>query len=81
MLLVFNRTLVKYFKEIAPDNIWNKTIIVSGILRNKKGKRTLYISHPSQLELVDDNKEREQKQIQKNQVLKRSAKIKWSLQK
>ena len=79
--LKIKRKNLKYFKEIAPDNIWNKIIIVSGILRNKKGKRTLYISHPSQLELVDDNKEREQKQIQKNQVLKRSAKIKWSLQK
>ncbi len=79
--LKIKRKNLKYFNKIAPDNIWNKTIIVTGILRNKKGKRTLYISHPNQLEWVDNSQKRELETTQKNQAVKKSANIKWSLQK
>jgi len=40
-----------YFKSIVPDKLWGKEIIVSGILRNKRNKRILYLNHPSQLEI------------------------------
>ncbi|MCF6189206.1 MAG: thermonuclease family protein [Cocleimonas sp.] len=43
---------LRYFNEIEPDKLWNKTIIVTGLLKNKKGKRTVYLSHSSQLQIV-----------------------------
>ncbi len=70
---------LKYFNEIDPEKLWNKTIIVTGLLRNKKGKRTLYLSHPTQLKIIGSEQAREL--LKKNQTTKSSAKIKWSLQK
>ena len=67
-----------YFSKIDPDKLWNKTIIVTGLLKNKKGKRTLYLNHPSQLIVINDKsittKNRE------IQTRKKSAKLKWSSQ-
>jgi endonuclease YncB( thermonuclease family) len=73
---------LKYFTEIAPDKLWNKTIIVTGILKNKKGRRTLYVSHPTQIKqasdrLIFDNLLKPKKE----QAPKASSNIKWSLQK
>lgn len=44
-----------YFRSIVPDKLWNKEIIVSGILKNKRNKRVLYLNHPSQLEINQRN--------------------------
>lgn len=44
-----------YFKSIVPDKLWGKEIIVSGILKNKRNKRVLYLNHPSQLEINQRN--------------------------
>jgi endonuclease YncB( thermonuclease family) len=66
---------LKYFGEIAPDKLWNKTIIVTGLLRNRKGRRTLYLNHPTQLKVVLEGLKK------KRQTLPKSTNIKWSLQK
>ena len=67
-----------YFNEIDPDKLWNKTIIVTGLLKNKKGKRTLYVSHPSQIKVTHNN---ETRKVDKRKARKKSATLKWSLQK
>jgi len=41
-----------YFKKLDPAKLWNQTIEVSGVLRNKRGKRTLYLNHPSQIKMT-----------------------------
>ncbi len=66
---------LKYFSEIDPEKLWNKTIIVTGWLKNKKGRRTLYIKHSTQLKIVLDGLKK------KPQALQKSSNIKWSLQK
>ncbi len=66
---------LKYFSKIAPDKLWNKTIIVTGILKNKKGRRTLYLNHPTQLKVVSDVLKKTPQKLQK-----KSLNIKWSLQ-
>ena len=43
---------LRYFKMIEPDKLVAKEVIVSGILKYKKGKRTITLNHSSQLELV-----------------------------
>ncbi len=68
---------LSYFNEIDPDKLWNKTIIVTGLLKNKKGRRTLYLSHPSQLKVIDG----EARTVEKRKTRKKSAILKWSLQK
>ncbi len=66
---------LKYFTEIAPDKLWNKTIIVTGLLRNKKGKRVLYLNYSTQLKVVLEGLNK------KLPALPKSPNIKWSLQK
>ena len=41
---------LRYFKGINPDRLIAQEVIVSGILKNKKGKRTITLNHSSQLE-------------------------------
>ena len=43
---------LRYFKAIEPDKLVAKEVVVSGVLKNKKGKRTITLNHSSQLELV-----------------------------
>ena len=43
---------LRYFKGIDPDRLVAQEVIVSGILKNKKGKRTITLSHSSQIERV-----------------------------
>ncbi len=43
---------LRYFKGIDPDRLIAQEVIVSGILKNKKGKRTITLNHSSQLERV-----------------------------
>jgi len=72
---------VPYFSEIDPDKLWNKTIIVTGLLKNKKGKRILYLSHPSQLIVMNDNDKKLAEKSRKIQTRKKSVALKWSSQK
>lgn len=41
-----------YFKDIDLPKLVNKKVFISGILRNKKGKRTIFLNHSTQLELM-----------------------------
>jgi len=43
---------LRYFKAFDPDKLVAQEVIVSGILKNKKGKRTITLNHSSQLERV-----------------------------
>ena len=65
----------------TPDKLWNKTILVTGFLKNKKGKRTLYVSHPSQIKVIDNIHNNEAREIDKRKARKKSATLKWSLKK
>jgi len=38
-----------YFKSFDPDKLWGQTIEVTGILKKRHGRRTIYVSHPSQI--------------------------------
>ena len=40
------------FKPLNLDKLWNRTIIVSGVLTKRKGKRYMYLNHGSQLSVV-----------------------------
>lgn len=48
---------LRYFNKPDPDNLLGKTIVVSGILKNKYGKHLIYLNHASQLK-VQDKRER-----------------------
>lgn len=55
-----NKKNLNYFKRLQPDNvsldkIQNKVILVSGMLKNKYGKRYITINHGSQLHLLSSN--------------------------
>lgn len=41
-----------YFKSFNPEKLNGRDIIVSGMLKNKYGKRIIYLNHPSQLEIL-----------------------------
>ena len=41
-----------YFKNLDTDKLWDKTIIISGFLKNKRNKRTISLKHPSQLSVI-----------------------------
>lgn len=43
---------IAYFKNLNTDKLWDKTIIISGYLSNKRNKRTIYLKHPSQLSIL-----------------------------
>lgn len=43
---------LKYFKSLKINALWHKTILVSGILRNRKGTRTIYVSYPTQISII-----------------------------
>ena len=47
-----NKKHLNYFKGVQPEELVNQEVIVSGILKNKKGKRTIYLNHSIQLERV-----------------------------
>jgi len=63
---------LKYFKDIKLDKLVNKTILITGVLKNSHGKRTIYVSYPTQLELFVRRRE-----------AKRTAKatVQWSSEK
>ena len=45
-----------YFKMINFEKLTDKLIIVSGMLKNKHGKRVIQLNHPSQLEIISAKK-------------------------
>ena len=47
---------LRYFKNVNPINLKAQEVIISGILKNKKNKRTITISHESQIELLNMTK-------------------------
>lgn len=58
-----------YFKGVNFDSLVFKDVIVSGVLKNRKGRRTMTLNHPSQLETV----------MMKNMDMKPQAStIQWS---
>ena len=67
--LRINKKHLNYFKGVQPEELVNQEVIVSGILKNKKGKRTIYLNHSIQLERVTA--------IQKSNNSKAPT-IKWS---
>jgi len=69
------------FKEINPDKLWNKTIIVTGLLKNKKGKRTLYLNYPTQLKVVDGMVGNAANSAKADGKPQKTVKLKWSLEK
>ena len=48
----------RYFKNLEPDKLWDKTIIISGFLKNKRNKRTISLKHPSQISVITYNTEK-----------------------
>ena len=42
----------KYFKKLNIDKLWDRRIIVSGFLSNKRNKRRINLKHPSQLHII-----------------------------
>lgn len=46
----------RYFKNLDADKLWDKTIIISGFLKNKRNKRTINLKHPSQLNVISVSK-------------------------
>jgi endonuclease YncB( thermonuclease family) len=70
---------LQYFTKIDPDYLQNKTIIVTGLLRNKKGKRTVYVNHSSQIKIATLGMSKKISNKIKSQD--KNANIKWSLQK
>lgn len=42
----------KYFKSIKLNKLVNKMIVVTGMLKNRSGKRTIYVSYPTQFTIL-----------------------------
>jgi len=61
-----------YFQTFDIDTLISKEVIVSGILKKKKGKRTIQLKHSSQLEISSVEDEQKRKVV---------PTIKWSLEK
>lgn len=63
---------LKYFKKMTLDKLQNKTILVTGMIRERYGKRTIHVSYPTQLKIMKKNHARTIKS-------KSNSVIKWSL--
>lgn len=59
---------LQYFKLLDPDKLWGKSVEIAGILKNRRNKRTIYLDHPSQINVLKRKK-------------RVAPVIKWSLQK
>ncbi len=46
----------RYFKHFDTDKLWDKTIIISGYLKNKRYKRTISLKHPFQIRVLSHKK-------------------------
>ena len=47
-----------YFKNLDLDKLWGQTIQISGILKSHRGKRTIYLNHPTQINSLKRKKKR-----------------------
>ncbi len=47
---------LKYFKHIAFNKLIDRKIKVTGMIKKRRKKRVLYLSHPSQLEIIPINR-------------------------
>ena len=83
---------VPYFKDFDFDSLRNREIRVSGFLKNKRNKRTLYLNHPSQIEVnqrssvshgrpAPNNEAIFKKRAVRNKRAASKASLKWSLEK
>lgn len=68
ILVTVKRKYIRYFESLRFNKLINQHIIVSGMLKNKRGNRVIALSHPSQLEILSVNN------------LERKSIIKWSSQ-
>ncbi len=50
-VIIKNKNL-RYFKSVNFDKLIGKSIIVSGMLKNKKNKRIIQLNHSSQLQII-----------------------------
>ncbi|MGK0270617.1 MAG: micrococcal nuclease [Cocleimonas sp.] len=66
---------LRYFKGLDPDKLVDQEMIVSGILKSKKGKRTITLSHSSQLERLSAIKTNNLKSNVNKHI---SSTVKWS---
>ncbi len=65
---------LKYFKILKFKKLINKTILVTGILRKRYGKRTIYVNYPTQLKILANIR-----RVHKNSGTSNSVSLKWSL--
>lgn len=77
--LKIKKKSLSYFTKIDSDYLQNKTIIVTGILKNKKRKRTIYLNHSSQIKIATLGVSKKFRNKTKSQD--ETVNIKWSLQK
>jgi len=63
---------LKYFKSLKPAKLRGKTILVSGVLRNRYGKRTIYVNYPTQIKILTN------KQKSKKPTKTITPTLKWS---
>ena len=61
---------LKYFKKMNLDKLQNKTILVTGMIKKRYGKRTIHVSYPTQLKVMKSKQAR---------TIKSTSIIKWSL--
>lgn len=66
---------LRYFKQLKINNLRNKTILVTGVLRKRYGKRTIYVNYPTQLNITQAKTTRATTRSTKNT----NTIIKWSL--
>jgi len=65
---------LKYFKALKFDKLLNKTILVTGTLRKRYGKRTIYVNYPTQLKVLSNRRETKSTRAS-------NATLKWSIKK
>ncbi len=76
ILVVVKRKNIRYFESLRFNKLINQHIIVSGMLKNRRGNRMISLNHPSQLEILTEHSLTEQSNDEKD-----AASLKWSLQK
>lgn len=53
ILIKLGKRYIKYFDTYDPKKLLHKNIIISGILRKHRGKRTITLRHPAQLDILN----------------------------
>lgn len=68
----------KYFKGLNFEKLMSQEIVVTGILKSKKGKRTIKLKHSSQLEVLSAQTAHDEQTDQTDMIV---PTLKWSLEK